>query len=56
MKNSEVNNNYIHRDDKLKSILSIWYLKHRKFAYGRLMKHKSRLCEHGGMHKWGFNY
>ena len=23
---------------------------------GRLMKQKARLCDNGGMQKWGFNY
>jgi len=39
-----------------KSILSIWSFKRKRFPDGRVMKHKARLCAHGGMQTWGENY
>ena len=27
----------------------------KKYQYGKLIKHKSRLCDHGGMNQWGMN-
>ena len=56
MNNSEVNNKHINKDGKLKTILSIWYFKRKIFPYGRLVKHNSILCAHGGMQKWGVKY
>ena len=37
-------------------IMSIWSFKRKHFPDGRIMKHKSRLCAHGGMQKWGVDY
>ena len=56
MKNSEVNNNNKNKYGKLKTILSIWYFKHKIFTYGRSTKQKYRLCLHGIMQQWGVNY
>ena len=39
-----------------KTIMSIWSFKRKHFPDGRIMKHKSRLCAHGGMQKWGVDY
>ena len=41
---------------RLSTILSIWFFKRRRFPDGRLLKHKARLCAHGGIQKWGINY
>ena len=32
-----------------KTILAIWSFKRKRFPDGRINKHKSRLCAHGGM-------
>ena len=56
MKNIEVNNKHKNKYGNIKTILSIWYLKRKRFPDGILMKHKSRLCENGGIQKWGVNY
>ena len=39
-----------------KTIMSIWSFKRKRFPDGRIMKHKARLCAHGGMQKWGIDY
>ena len=39
-----------------KIILSIWSFKRKRFPDGRIMKHKARLCAHGGMQRWGEDY
>jgi hypothetical protein len=39
-----------------KSILSIWSFKRKRSPDGRVLKHKARLCAHGGMQTWGVNY
>ena len=39
-----------------KTILSIWSFKRKRSPAGELLKHKARLCVHGGMQKWGENY
>jgi len=39
-----------------KTILSIWSFKRKRSPAGELLKHKARLCAHGGMQKWGENY
>ncbi len=39
-----------------KTILSIWSFKRKRSPSGKLLKHKARLCAHGGMQKWGENY
>ena len=36
--------------------MSILSFKRDRSPYGRLVKHKARLCAHGGMHQWGLNY
>ena len=36
-----------------KTILSIWSFKRKRGPDGRLLKHKARLCAHGGMQRWG---
>ena len=41
---------------RLSTILSIWSFKRNRFPDGRILKHKARLCAHGGMQKWGINY
>ena len=30
--------------------------KRKRALYGRLIKHKSRMCSHRGMQKWGVDY
>ena len=35
------------------NIMSIWSFKINMDPYRRLIKHKSRLCTHGDMQKWG---
>jgi hypothetical protein len=39
-----------------KTILSIWSFKRKRYPDGRVLKHKARLCAHGGMQTWGENY
>ena len=39
-----------------KTIMAIWSFKRKRFPDGRIMKHKARLCAHGGMQRWGENY
>ena len=34
----------------------IWYFKRKRFLDGRIMKHKSVLCDHGDMQKWYVDY
>jgi hypothetical protein len=34
---------------EVKTILSIWSFKRKRYPDGRLNKHKARLCAHGGM-------
>eukprot|EP00957_Ditylum_brightwellii_P149501 11385196-Ditylum_brightwellii.AAC.1 len=41
---------------KVKTILSIWGFKRKRFPSGELMKHKARLCAHGGMQQRGINF
>ena len=43
-------------DTSSKPILSIWSFKRKRAPDGTLLKHKARLCAHGGMQKWGVNY
>ena len=35
--------------DNIKTIMSIWSFKRKRFPDGRIMKYKARLCTHGGM-------
>ena len=39
-----------------KTILSIWSFKRKRYPDGRILKHKARICAHGGMQQWGQNY
>jgi hypothetical protein len=39
-----------------KPIMSIWSMKRKRLPTGELLKHKARLCAHGGMQQWGENY
>ena len=39
-----------------KAIMSIWSMKRKRLPDGTLLKHKARLCAHGGMQQWGENY
>ena len=39
-----------------KTIMSIWSFKHKWYPDGTPLKHKARLCAHGGMQTWGQNY
>ena len=52
IKKSEVNNKHKNKDGKLKTILSVWSFKRKRFPYGILIKHTSRLCLHGLMQQW----
>ena len=38
-----------------KIILAIWSIKRNHSPDGRLVKHKDRLCAHGGMQRWGID-
>ena len=49
MKKNEVNNKHTQKYGKLNTVLSIWYLRRKRFPDGRLMKQKSRLYAHGGI-------
>ena len=40
----------------VKTIMSIWSFKRKRFTDGSLNKHKARLCAHGGHQQWGVNY
>ena len=39
-----------------KPIKAIWSFKRKRKPDGELLKHKARLCAHGGMQQWGDNY
>ena len=39
----------------LESRLAIWAFRRKRFAGGRINKHKMRLCAHGGMQQYGVN-
>ena len=39
-----------------KPIKAIWSFKCKQRPDGSLLKHKARLCAHGGMQTWGDNY
>ena len=56
LKKNEVRNKHKNKYGKLKTILSIWYFKRKRFPYGRLIKHKARLSANGLMKQWMFNY
>ena len=46
---SEVPNN-------VKTIMSIWSFKRKRFPDGMLNKHKAHLCAHSGQQQWRVNY
>ena len=49
----------VHRDNlpnKSRPIKVIWSFKRKQKPDGELLKHKSRLCAHGGMQQWGHIY
>ena len=56
MKNIKVKNNHKNKDEKLKTILSIWYFKCKRLPDRRLMIHKDRIFAHVIMQKLGINY
>ena len=39
-----------------KTIMAIWSFKRKRFPDGRILKHKARLCAHGGMQQWGVDF
>ena len=47
-----VRNKHKNKYGKLKTILFIYFFKHKRFLDGRLMKHTSRLYAQVGMQKW----
>ena len=49
----------VHRDTlpaKAKPIMAIWSFKRKRAPDGSLLKHKARMCAHGGMQQWGDSY
>ena len=49
----------VHRDSlpaKARPIKAIWSFKRKRKPDGSLLKHKARLCAHGGMQQWGDSY
>ena len=49
----------VHRDtlpSNAKPIKAIWSFKRKRKPDGELLKHKARLCAHGGMQQWGDSY
>ena len=44
------------KDEKHKTILSIWYFKSKRLPDGRLTKQKYRLSVNGLILRWGVNY
>ena len=49
----------VHHDNlpnKAQHIKAIWSFKRKRKPDGKLLKHKSRLCAHGGMQQWGDRY
>jgi hypothetical protein len=49
---------YVHRKEigKHKPVKAIWSFKRKRRPDGSLLKHKARLCAHGGMQVYGENY
>ena len=41
---------------RISTILEFWSFKCKIFTDGRLLKQKTRLCDHGGMQKLEINY
>ena len=56
MKREDVPDDHKDANGKLKTIMSIWSFKRKRLPSGALVKHKARLCAHGGMQQWGVNY
>eukprot|EP00957_Ditylum_brightwellii_P023323 1760911-Ditylum_brightwellii.AAC.1 len=56
MLKSDVPKVKLDKNGKLKTILSIWSFKRKRFSSGKLMEHKARLCAHGGMQQWGLDF
>ena len=54
--NIQSNSNHKNKDGNLKTILSIWYFKRKRFPDVGLTKHKSRICAHGGIQQWVVRY
>lgn len=49
----------VHRDtlpQNKKPIKAIWSFKRKRAPDGSLLKHKARMCAHGGMQQWGDSY
>ena len=49
----------VHRNtlpQKARPIKAIWYFKRDQKPDVELLKHKTRLCVHGGMQQWGNSY
>ncbi|KAL7531887.1 hypothetical protein ACHAXR_006610 [Thalassiosira sp. AJA248-18] len=49
----------VHRDTLPKTaklIKAIWSIKRKRAPDGSLLKHKARMCAHGGMQQWGDSY
>ena len=49
----------VHRDTlptKARPIKAIWSFKRKRAPDGSLLKHKARMCAHGGMQQWGDSY
>ena len=40
----------------VKPIKAIWSIKRKRKLDGELLKHKARICAHGGMQQWGDKY
>ena len=57
--NEKINNwEVVHCWDKppgVKTILSIWDFRRKRFPDGRINKQKARLFAHGGMQQYGVN-
>ena len=56
IKKSEVPREKLDKKGQLKTILSIWSFKRKRFPSGKLMKHRARLCAHSGMQQWGLDF
>ena len=41
---------------RTKTIMYILLFKCKRFPDGQIMKHKARVCAHGGMKRWGIDY
>ena len=40
---------------RVKTIMSIWSFKRKRYPNGKLNKHKAHICAHGGQQTWGQN-